>query len=440
MTIANCPSCQEEVRVPGSTSEQATLECPWCGYQAVMTEFLKSSPPLLLVVNDPVVSDDRGLAFAIETEKREDTPRFEFEERDAPQVEPMSQVTPATASRRPRPQPKGGGLISAVAIILGGLCALPLAQLCLWWIFGRDPIEIGPKVPSYAAFLVPSKFRTNLENNSVEPMLPNSSVRGADSGKGLPESPFNRQGDQRFEPFNGDSPASSGSLTEGLETVEGGVNSLGGPGISPGAEGSEGPPRRPMQFDGFAVTSEADISEALQRILVGFTTWSEAESIDDETRPARLQEFYNGYGELGELLAFADPGAGNSELWLGLIDTTLQSQLTDEQLLRFFGNKAKQKLDQPLAGVTGGIALAGRCESVERVGEFWKIRVRLGESKPKMVDVMAWVEPPRNLRQGDQVMVLGCRVADVESMGWESKDAVEAVLGGYLAMLTPAAR
>ena len=100
MTIANCPSCQEEVRVPGSTSKQATLECPWCGYQAVMTEFLKSS--LLLVVNDPVVSDDRGLAFAIETEKREDTPRFEFEERDAPQVEPMSQVTPA-ASRRPRP-------------------------------------------------------------------------------------------------------------------------------------------------------------------------------------------------------------------------------------------------------------------------------------------------------------------------------------------------
>ncbi|MED5576521.1 MAG: hypothetical protein VX757_03375 [Planctomycetota bacterium] len=440
MTIANCPSCQEEVRVPGSTSEQATLECPWCGYQAVMTEFLKSSPPLLLVVNDPAVSDDRGLAFAIETEKPEDTPRFEFEERDAPQIEPMSEVTPAVVSRRPRPQPKGGGLISAAAIIFGGLCALPLAQLCLWWIFGRDPIEIGPKVPSYAAFLVPSKFRSNLENAPVEPMLPNSSGRGADSGTGLPESPFNRQGEQRFEPSNGDVAASSGSSAEELETDQGAVNSLKVPENSPGAEGSEGPPRRPMQFDGFAVTSEADISEALQRILVGFTTWSEAESIDDETRPARLQEFYNGYGELGELLAFADPGAGNSELWLGLIDTTLQSQLTDEQLLRFFGNKAKQKLDQPLAGVTGGIALAGRCESVERVGEFWKIRVRLGESKPKMVDVMAWVEPPRNLRQGDQVMVLGCRVADVESMGWESKDAVEAVLGGYLAMLTPAAR
>ena len=104
-----------------------------------------------------------------------------------------------------------------------------------------------------------------------------------------------------------------------------------------------------MQFDGFAVTSEADISEALQRILVGFTTWSEAESIDDETRPARLQEFYNGYGELGELLAFADPGQEIPSRWLGLLDTTLRSQLTDEQLLRFFGNKAKQKLDQPLA-------------------------------------------------------------------------------------------
>ncbi|MEC7499980.1 MAG: hypothetical protein VYE67_16795, partial [Planctomycetota bacterium] len=142
---------------------------------------------------------------------------------------------------------------------------------------GRDPIEIGPKVPSYAAFLVPSKFRSNLENAPVEPMLPNSSGRGADSGTGLPESPFNRLGEQRFEPSNGDVAASSGSSAEELETDQGAVNSLKVPENSPGAEGSEGPPRRPMQFDGFAVTSEADISEALNRIVVGFTTCSEAE-------------------------------------------------------------------------------------------------------------------------------------------------------------------
>lgn len=438
MTIATCPACHEEVRVPPQASDQATVECPWCGNQGELGELLKASPPLLLVVNDPGGGSAANMPFTIETGERADTPHFDFEERDAPQAQPVSAVTPSVASRRPRPQPKGGGIISAVAVIFGGLCALPLAQLCLWWIFSRDPIDLGPKVSPYAAFLVPAQFRGNAPYQpSLQPPAKNSS-NGMDLGKtGLPQSPFGERSGAMHNANALDAEADSDAGgNQGL--VSGGL----GTEVPEGASGADSmlPMERPKPLAEFPITDDAEITEALTQVLTGFEAWSDAEALSDEERPALLQEFYNGYGRLGEKLAFADPQSVEAEQWLGLVDSTLRNQLTDEQLIRFFGNKAKQKLDQPLAGSTGGIALAGRCESIERVGDFWKIRVRMGESKPKMVDVMAWLPPPKSLGKGDQIIVLGCRLADIGPMGWEAKDSVEPVLGGYLTIVEPKVR
>jgi hypothetical protein len=437
MTTATCPACHEEVRVPPQASDRATVECPWCGNQSELFDFLKSSPPLLVVVNDPGSGSGSGLPFAIETGGRDDSPRFDFEERDAPQTQPLSAVTSSTASRRPRPQPKGGGVISAVAVIFGGLCALPLAQLCLWWIFSRDPIDLGPRVSPYAAFLVPAQFRGNANDKPSLQPSDNDPSRGTTLGStGLPPSPFGAGGRPMQNSPLGNADNDSGNGNNGI--AGGGFGSE----VPEGTSGADTrlPIERPAAFDAFPQTDDAEITDALTRVLVGFETWAEAGALSDEERPALLQDFYNGYGELGEKLAFADPQSTEAQQWLGLVDSTLRSQLTDEQLLRFFGNKAKQKLDQPLAGTTGGIALAGRCESIERVGDFWKIRVRMGESKPKMVDVMAWLPPPKSLVEGKQVIVLGCRLADVEQMGWEAKDSVEPVLGGYLTIMEPQPR
>jgi hypothetical protein len=438
MTIATCPACHEEVRVPPQASDQATVECPWCGNQGELGELMKASPPLLLVVNDPGVESTASMPFTIETGERADAPRFDFEERDAPQAQPVSAVTRSVGSRRPRPQPKGGGIISAVAVIFGGLCALPLAQLCLWWIFNRDPIDLGPKVSPYAAFLVPTQFRGHAPHQpSLQPPADNAS-NGMNLGKtGLPQSPFGAGG----RPIP-NSPAETAANGSGAGENDGDVGGGFGSEVPDGTSGADSmlPIERPEPFAAFPVTEDAEITDALTRVLTGFETWASAESLSDQDRPALLQEFYNGYGQLGEKLAFADARSPEAQQWLGLVDSTLRSQLTDEQLLRFLGNKAKQKLDQPLAGTTGGIALAGRCESIERDGAFWKIRVRMGESKPKMVDVMAWLPPPKTLAKGNQVIVLGCRLADVEPMGWEAKDSVEPILGGYLTILEPESR
>ena len=56
-------------------------------------------------------------------------------------------------------------------IVLGGLLALPIAQLILWWGFAVDPLGLGPKVYPYAPAVVPAKvFRPAVEVRDEVPV------------------------------------------------------------------------------------------------------------------------------------------------------------------------------------------------------------------------------------------------------------------------------
>lgn len=45
-----------------------------------------------------------------------------------------------------------------IAVILGGLVAIPLSQICLWWIFSTDPAGVGPAASEMVPFAVPTQF------------------------------------------------------------------------------------------------------------------------------------------------------------------------------------------------------------------------------------------------------------------------------------------
>jgi hypothetical protein len=51
------------------------------------------------------------------------------------------------------------GLSEFIKIVLGGLLAFPVAQLILWWVFGRDPLQLGKPTSRYLPYAVPAKFR-----------------------------------------------------------------------------------------------------------------------------------------------------------------------------------------------------------------------------------------------------------------------------------------
>lgn len=55
---------------------------------------------------------------------------------------------------------RGGSLLgSAVAIVLGGVMALPTAQLILWWVLEKDPLNVARRVPPALRWSVPETMR-----------------------------------------------------------------------------------------------------------------------------------------------------------------------------------------------------------------------------------------------------------------------------------------
>jgi hypothetical protein len=156
-------------------SAEATVSCPLCQEEFTFSEILDKMPPALVVVTDPnppiatTATKDKesssggGFDFAgggdeegfkLAPEEPSGT-GFAFDEADAPQK------SSASASR-PRPKKKAKNpMVEIVKVVLGGVIAIPLAQLILWWAVpgGRDPVGLGAPISKFAPFLVPDQFR-----------------------------------------------------------------------------------------------------------------------------------------------------------------------------------------------------------------------------------------------------------------------------------------
>ena len=184
MTTVNCPKCDERVRMPANASAQARVQCPLCVEEFELAEALDRLAPMLVVLNDPgaadaalsptektfsgtdLVTDFDGESetasheFSVEDPVNEaaSVPAFTFEDGSA-----TSGASGSAARRHARSQrPRKSALKEMVKIVGGGVIGLTIGQLILWWLPGdwnRDPIELGPKIPSFAAFLVHPDFR-----------------------------------------------------------------------------------------------------------------------------------------------------------------------------------------------------------------------------------------------------------------------------------------
>jgi len=54
---------------------------------------------------------------------------------------------------------KRSALKEVVSVVMGGLAAIPIAQVVIWWGMQRDPFEVGPPVGRYVPWVVPQEFR-----------------------------------------------------------------------------------------------------------------------------------------------------------------------------------------------------------------------------------------------------------------------------------------
>jgi uncharacterized protein YbaR (Trm112 family) len=55
--------------------------------------------------------------------------------------------------------PSASPLAGMVAVVLGGVCALPITQLILWWGFDKDPMKLAAALPQAIQWLAPGHFQ-----------------------------------------------------------------------------------------------------------------------------------------------------------------------------------------------------------------------------------------------------------------------------------------
>jgi hypothetical protein len=383
-----------------------------------------------------------------------DVPAFDFEEAEAPQREAPSFSTSVAGSSsettRRRPGKGSNPLPQMVGVVLGGLASIPLAQLCLWWIFSTDPVDAGPLVAQYVPFIVPSDFRGTTSVDDEEPDKSESnqaSERQANSRRTLlgenDPTPFSPNGNRPRDDSADENSSNDESAGGGLGTNRSIPDVVNQP---PEDLRNRSEPVDPM-FVGLANPHEqlrkrrkstADgVYEDFQGVLDGFEVWSEPATGENPSRSEAIDQYYHAMCELGSSLLYVDPDDERAEQAALSIQETMASHFRAEggKLRRFLGNRAARLLQQPTDLVGNGVAIAGSLVSVERQGDYLASRIRLDDVGRTEVTVYGWLKPPRNFQPGCKVLVLGERISDPQGALELDVDDSEVIAGSFLLIL-----
>ena len=171
LSIVTCPVCHRAISVYMDTGMDTVMKCPLCRKQYPFEKVLDGLPPMLEIAEDSDI---------VETRPRE-AKKFNFDEIPAPAPirrpgrngshKPGSQPAPdarPTEVRRPSRRrsststefTRSNPIRETVLFIVGGLMALPVGQLVIWWGIGNDPLSLGPTVSEVFPAVVPEKFRS----------------------------------------------------------------------------------------------------------------------------------------------------------------------------------------------------------------------------------------------------------------------------------------
>ena len=167
-----CPSCKQLFRLPEGFTARNALACPHCNEEVTGQEILDTVAPTARIIDS---GPDAPLDVSVEpTNEKSQKPVRQarsFDEQDFVIPKPLKTATRRSRSRHP--ERKGSRKRSSrkkkkkeanagkefIKIAFGGLLALPIAQLVLWWGLNSDPLNLAGPTSSIASFVVPPKLR-----------------------------------------------------------------------------------------------------------------------------------------------------------------------------------------------------------------------------------------------------------------------------------------
>jgi hypothetical protein len=352
----------------------------------------------LLVVDDPateraedVASDEEStestdVGFSLEA--LSDQPEgFSFDDE-----EPSVRATTVRSSGRRAS--KGGGLRSVLQVVFGGLLALPLAQLALWyWPWGaQDPLDLGLKLSSYAAvkWVVPAEFHGSADETPAE--------------KSANELDLQPENSREFDPegkFDGFDLNTRNKPTLGNETADGfGVpRVLNGQNDRPNSkptldELSNGKPdeivNKPVPLAptdyvrGAAIYRTVVLEVMLQRAQQQSEKWSGlASELGEKQRQIENGNMAWFLGQLATSFTFYDSRDETATVIMGEIFDFFQESATNQALLDVIDVEFDKTVKNSAEPIQGAVFTATVASST-RVNGYRQAEMTLSESDTKM--------------------------------------------------------
>jgi hypothetical protein len=158
------------------------VQCPLCCEEYYLSDALIQLPPMLRVVGSQAAAEkdaDYRLAEPVAAAIRE--PGFGAMGEGGAAVAPRPQLRTVARPRRPEKSAVG----EIVKVVLGGAAGLAGGLLVLWWGFGVDVGQLGPKLSKveYLRYLVPQKLwdqsvRSDKNSAQVEPAGQSRQAKG----------------------------------------------------------------------------------------------------------------------------------------------------------------------------------------------------------------------------------------------------------------------
>ncbi len=187
--------------LPLGVSQEALIQCPYCHQQIILGEALTSQFGSWVVISDPATSLDTGVLSLCETsgvtEEKPDSaesstndnapvttgigPTGPGDAADYRESVPASSASAApktelnwsdfkslTRDQTQRLKRKSTSPVwSIIQVVFGGLAAVPIALLLLWWVLGKDIAGAGPIIGKHLPWIVPEAFRPIEESPAV---------------------------------------------------------------------------------------------------------------------------------------------------------------------------------------------------------------------------------------------------------------------------------
>ena len=441
MTIAQCPECSEQVRIPPGVGADAEVRCPLCLADYSLGVVLTKLPPQLIVIDvanafaEPAASSagtENSPIAASDSAKTNSAATAAFESR--PFRAPALRL-----SRTPRQSPSA--LKEIVKVLGGGVVGLTIGQLILWWLPGqwkRDPFELGPKISLYAPMIVPRTFQDrsirakhdgSQDELTIDQRWPDSQssplAQSPASGGASVNDPHQDVSTAKraartsvvtpaFDAPEFDSVDAGAGVTGALLQIEledisnspratSGALASGDADPVPPASVSEEAQREPVEVRTAPGVTRQDFLERLSQAASANDAWDRANADDPIEYRKRSAGLYQALARLGEALTYVNHQDASVIESLLKVNGLVRSISRDDAKMKLIRKVAAgwMKAKRP----HNGVCLNGVATSIETRGQLYATEITMASGGT--LTLVGTVNPSTHFQMGADILVLG---------------------------------